>query len=88
MAQNDYVDHVKKRKAETTRKEEQKKEWDSSQKDVINNRIFNRYIEENLKLMDEANKKAYVYKNKVSPKKHHSVAQNMDYNKVSFRERK
>lgn len=38
--------------------------------------------------MEEANKKAYVYKNKVSPKKGQSVAQNMDYNKVSFRDRK
>lgn len=35
--------------------------------------------------MEEANKKAYVYKNKVSPKKGQSVAQNVDYNKISFR---
>lgn len=88
VAQNDYVDHIKKRKVETTRKEELKKEWDSSQQDILNNRVFNRYIEENLKLMDEANRKAYIYKNKVSPKKHQSVAQNINYNKVSFRERK
>lgn len=65
-----------------------KKEWDSSQQEVINNRIFNRYIEENLKLMDEANKKAFLYKNKVSPKKQQSARQNLDYNKVSFRDRK
>ena len=38
--------------------------------------------------MDEANRKAYVYKNKVLPKKHQSVAQSNDYNKVSFRDRK
>lgn len=38
--------------------------------------------------MEEANKKAYVYKNKVSPKKAQGVVQNMDYNRLSFKDRK
>lgn len=38
--------------------------------------------------MEEANSKAYVYKNKVAPKKIQGVVQNMDYNRLSFKDRK
>jgi hypothetical protein len=38
--------------------------------------------------MEEANKKAFIYKNKVSPKKFHSVVQDVDYNKIPFKARK
>lgn len=38
--------------------------------------------------MEEANNKAYVYQNKVSTKKIQGVAQNMDYNRLSFKDRK
>lgn len=38
--------------------------------------------------MEQANKKAYVYKNKITPKKTQGVAQNIDYNRLSFKDRK
>lgn len=65
-----------------------KKEWSTPTEEVTNNRIFNRYIEENLKLMEEANKKAFLYKNRVDPRQHESARREGDYNRVSFRDRK
>ena len=38
--------------------------------------------------MDEANRKAYLYKNKVSPSKQAQVSQDVNYNKIPFRNRK
>lgn len=70
------------------KKQELKKEWSAPQQEIANNKIFNRYIEENLKLLDQANRKAYIYKNKVSPQKKADVAQNISYNRISFRDRK
>lgn len=55
---------------------------------MINNKIFNNYIQENLKLMEETNKKAYVYRNSASPVKRPKAAEDVEYNKISFRDRK
>ena len=41
-----------------------------------------------MRLMDEANKKAFLYRNKVSPNKNQSVKQSMDYNQIGYKDRK
>ena len=38
--------------------------------------------------MEEANKKAFLYRNKVAPQKQQSARQQMDYNKVGYKDRK
>ena len=52
----------------------------------VSSRIFNRYIEENLKMMDEANRKAFLYKNQREPQ--HRSAASLNYNKVRHYDRK
>lgn len=56
-------------------------------KESINNKIFNRYIEENLKLMDQASKKSFLYKNQTQMTQQR-ISSSLNFNKVPFHQRK
>lgn len=38
--------------------------------------------------MEDSNKKTYVYKNNVSPSKRKNVSESINYNKISYKDRK
>jgi hypothetical protein len=58
-----------------------------SNKEISNNQIFNKYIEENVRMLDEANKKSFLYKNSISPSKR-NIAPSIGYNKIDYKDRK
>ena len=62
-------------------------EFIDANKEVAGNRIFNKYIEENVRMLDEANKRSFLYKNKITPERQ-KIQSSVGYNKVSFHDRK
>jgi hypothetical protein len=56
-------------------------------KETLGSKIFNKYIEENLKMMEDANKKSFLYKNNTNGSQAR-VASSHNYNKIPFYDRK
>lgn len=79
------MESVKKKKEDESR--EKIKSMVELSKESIGTKIFNRYIQENLKLMDDATKKAFLYKNNLNPAQVRTASSH-NYNKVPFHDRK